>query len=316
MNSCSTPLQPAVSIIIPSYNCERHIRQTLRSVVDQTFQDWEVIVVDDGSEDKTIEIADSVDPRIRVVQQENAGVCSARNRGYAESCGRFLCFLDHDDYWYPEKLSRQLGWMERKPELGVVYTNFLCWYAVDGEFPPPESLRPASDEDVLDADFTGWVYHQFMRDSYALTSSALIRREALEHCGLFDVSLPYSEDWDLFLRLSRKVQFAQMAWPSTLYRQHPSQGSRLARRRDYRTELLLRAAGTWGLASPDGRRIDPGQFRRQIARYRMEFGQHHLAYGERGIGVRALFDAWRRDPMKLRYLGLALAGMGGWRPAP
>jgi hypothetical protein len=168
--------RPLVSVVIPSYNCERYIHQTLQSIVTQTVTDWEVIVVDDGSTDATVAIASNIDPRVRVVQQANAGVCVARNRGYAESSGRYLCFMDHDDYWFAEKLERQLGWMQRMPELGVVYSTCIRWHAVAGVFPPPESLRPASDEDTLDAEFTGWVYHQFMRDSCALTSSALIRR--------------------------------------------------------------------------------------------------------------------------------------------
>ena len=251
--SAGADARPLVSIVIPSYNCERYIRQTLQGIVAQTVSDWEVIVVDDGSTDATVAIASTIDPRVRVVQQANAGVCVARNRGYAESAGRYLCFMDHDDYWFAEKLERQLGWMQRMPELGVVYSTCIRWHAVDGVFPPPESLRPAPDEDTLDAEFTGWVYHQFMRDSCALTSSALIRREALEKCGLFDVDLAYSEDWDLFLRIARHYPFAQMHWPSTLYRQHLNQGSRVARPRDFRSDLLLRAEKDWGLVGPDGK---------------------------------------------------------------
>lgn len=308
------PPSPLVSIVIPTYNCEPYIRQTLQSIVDQTCTDWEVIIVDDGSHDATVRIASSIDPRIRVIEQANAGVCVARNRGYAEARGRFLCFMDHDDYWFAEKLDRQLGWMRRMPELGVVYSTCIRWHATDGVFPPPESLQTSCDDDVLDEPFTGWVYHQFMQDSCALTSSALIRREALERCGLFDAELPYSEDWDLFLRISREFPFAQMRWPSTLYRQHQRQGSRVARPRDYRSELLLRAQRTWGLVGPDGRVINAAEFRRQIARYRMEFGRQHLACGDRRLGVSSLLDAWRRHPTQLRYLGLAIAGAAGWKP--
>lgn len=304
-----------VSVVIPTYNCEPYILQTLASVIDQTFVDWEVIIVDDGSTDRTVALATGVDPRVRVLQQANAGVCAARNKGYAASTGRFLCFMDHDDFWFPEKLERQLAWMDRMPELGVVYSTCIRWHAVDGRFPEPSSLAPRDVPDVLDEAFTGWVYHQFMRDSCALTSSALIRREALERCGAFDESLAYSEDWDLFLRISRQFPFAQMRWPSTLYRQHQKQGSRVARARDFRSELLLKAADDWGLVGPDGRGVDPTEFQHLIAHYRMEFGRQHLAYGSRGTGVQALLDAWRRHPAKLRYLAQAVAGVAGWRPS-
>jgi len=305
---------PVVSIVIPSYNCARYIAETLGSVVHQTMPDWEVVVVDDGSSDETVRIASTFDPRVRVIEQRNAGVCVARNHGFEASRGRFLCFLDHDDYWFPEKLERQLGWMARRPELGVVYSNCINWYPVDGVFPAPQTLRPEDDADVLDEPFTGWVYHQFMLDSCALTSSAMIRREALQDCGLFDVDLPYSEDWDLFLRLSRRYQFAQMHWGSTLYRQHAKQGSRVARPVDYRTELLLRAERDWGLTGPDGTEVDPQQFAQLLARFRMEFGRQHLMAGNRRQGVAALLDAWSRNPVKLRYLGQAIAGIAGWTP--
>lgn len=307
--------RPRVSIVIPSYNCERYIRQTLQGIVAQTVTDWEVIVVDDGSTDATVAIASTIDSRVRVVQQANAGVCVARNRGYAEASGSYLCFMDHDDYWFAEKLERQLGWMQRMPELGVVYSTCIRWHAADGVFPPPESLRPASAEDILDAEFTGWVYHQFMRDSCALTSSALIRREALDKCGLFDVDLAYSEDWDLFLRIARHYPFAQMHWPSTLYRQHLNQGSRVARARDFRSDLLLRAEKDWGLVGPNGKAIDRGEFQQLIARYRMEYGRQHLSSGDRRMGVQALIDAWRRHPAQLSYLVMAVAGASGWTPA-
>jgi glycosyltransferase involved in cell wall biosynthesis len=305
---------PTVSIVIPTYNCERYIAETLGSVVHQTVQDWEVIVIDDGSTDATVQIASDFDPRVRVFQQRNAGVCVARNRGFEESRGRFLCFLDHDDYWFPEKLERQLAWMARRPELGVVYTRCIFWRPQDGMFASPDAMRPEDVGDVLDEPFSGWVYHQFMLDSCALTSSAMIRREALLACGLFDVDLPYSEDWDLFLRLSRHYQFAQMRWGSTLYRQHSLQGSRVARPVDYRTKLLLRAERNWGLTGPDGQTVDPEIFHRTLARYQTEFGWQHLAYGQRSMGVRSLLAAWRRDHRRWRALAMAAAGTLGWRP--
>lgn len=307
--------RPAVSVIIPSYNCEKYIAQTLQGVIEQTFTDWELIVVDDSSSDRTVALCTDVDPRIRVISQPNAGVCAARNRGYRESMGEFVCFLDHDDYWLPEKLSLQMAWMARRPEFGMVYSNCLYWRRVDGEFPMPSEVAPAAADDLLDASHTGWVYHQFMIDSCALTSSALIRREALEKVGLFDESLAYSEDWDLFLRLSRHYQFAQMNWTSTLYRQHDRQGSRVARPTDFRCDLLLKAQSEWGLAGPDGTAVDADRFRQLIARYRMEYGRLHLACGSRLTGIRALFDAWCRDPARLKYLGMLLAGAFGWRPS-
>ncbi|HEY1092631.1 MAG TPA: glycosyltransferase family A protein, partial [Burkholderiaceae bacterium] len=127
---------PRVSVVIPSYNAEGFIAETLRSVLAQSFTDFEIIVVDDGSSDRTPEIAEALG--VRVLRQANAGVCAARNRGLAEARGEFICFLDHDDYWYPDKLAAQIAEFERDPELGVVYTDIIPW-SVDatGTYPDP-----------------------------------------------------------------------------------------------------------------------------------------------------------------------------------
>src|SRR5690242_9974943 len=97
--------RPTVSVIIPSYNCELYIAETLESILDQTFKDTEIIVVDDGSTDKTQQIVTSYGMPVRLVTQTNAGVCAARNRGIQEAAGQYVCLMDHDDYWLPDKLA-------------------------------------------------------------------------------------------------------------------------------------------------------------------------------------------------------------------
>ncbi len=141
-----------------------------------------------------------------------------------------------------------------------------------------------------------------------------MRRATVVSAGGFDETLPYSEDWDLWLRLSRSSRFALLRWPAVLYRQHAVQGSRKARNVDYRVSLLGRNARLFGLASRDGRSVPLRQFRRQLSRFRFEFGYHHLLCGDRWIGVKALAGAWRLRPSKTRSLLLAVAGLLGWRP--
>src|SRR5688500_19764582 len=97
--------KPTVSIVIPTYNCEAYISETLYSVLGQTFTDLELIVVDDGSTDRTREIVASFGTSVRLLSQANSGVCAARNYGIREAAGRYLCLMDHDDYWYPDKLA-------------------------------------------------------------------------------------------------------------------------------------------------------------------------------------------------------------------
>lgn len=304
-----------VSVVIPTYNCERWIAQTLDSVLAQTHRPLEVIVVDDGSSDRTPEIVAGYGPPVQLLRQRNQGVCVARNSGFERSRGDFVCFLDHDDHWFPWKLQRQLEAFASYPETGVVFTSFALWLPEQGDFPPAQTLAPADDAPPRhDPEFSGWIYHQFLLDCWALTSTAMIRRAAFERSGGFDVALPYSEDWDLWLKLSRDYPFVKLDRVSTLYRQHPYQGNRVLRPVDYRTRLLEDAAGRWGLASADGRAVPRSVFRQRLARYHLQFALHHLQHRSRRVALRSLMRAWRLQPGWLRPPAVAAAALLGWRP--
>lgn len=304
-----------VSVVVPTFNGARYLAETLRAVLAQTQIGVELVVVDDGSSDNTLEVVRATAPTARVLSQGNAGVSAARNRGLAEARGRYVIFLDQDDIWHPEMLSLQARWLEDHPEHGAAVCRYCHWYpGTDGSYPAPATIWPPSPGLQADPDFTGWVYHQFLFDCWALTSGTLMRVGAVRARGGFDESLRYSEDWDLWLRLCRSTQFALLLWPPVLYRQHPVQGSRVPRAYDFRTELLLRNARLHGLVSADGRAMDPARFRELVAHYRFEFGYHHLQVGQRWVGVAALLRSWQMRPGQVRHLILALAGALGWRP--
>lgn len=304
-----------VSVIIPSYNCEKYIGQTLESVLKQTFQDLELIVVDDGSTDGTREVVASNFPQVKLFTQKNAGVCRARNRGIREASGEFLCIMDHDDYWFPHKLERQLAEFKINPSAGVVYSTFILWRAdADGTFPEPNNYKLDAYPDDTNPDFSGWVYHQFLLDCWMLTSTTMFRAEVFQRCGTFDESLPYSEDWDLWLRIAREYPFIQLRRPTTLYRQHAQQGNRVMRNVDYRTSLLSRAAKEWGLCSRDGRCLHRRQFRMQLGQYHAQFALSHLRQSNRRIAIKALSKAWLTDPLRIRYIAYILAALVGWHP--
>ena len=306
---------PTVSVIIPTYNCESYIAETLNSVLHQSFKDLEIIVVDDGSTDHTPQIAASYGPPVRLISQANSGVCKARNRGIREAAGRYLCLMDHDDYWVPSKLKLQLEVMDRYPETGLVYSTFIWWFSDrDGKFPLPESYQAESSPTGIDEEYSGWVYHLLLLDCWVLTSSALIRADVFAKCGLFDESLPYSEDWDLWLRVSREYAFIKLNEPLTLYRQHVSQGNLVTRDIDYRTELLTRAAAKWGLCSPDGRSITRQEFKQTISRYHKDFGIRHLLSGNLRIANRSFLKSWLTSPANLKSLAYIPAGLMGWKP--
>lgn len=306
---------PTISIIIPTYNCESYIAETIDSVLDQTFSDFELIVIDDGSTDRTRQIASSYGANVRLITQANAGVCKARNRGIREAAGRYLCLMDHDDYWFRDKLARQMDTMERHPEAGLVYSSFSWWFPdANGAFPPAEAYIENPCPEGIDEDFSGWIYHLLLLDCWVLTSSALIRAEVFKRCGTFDESLPYSEDWDLWLRIAREYPFIKLKKSLTLYRQHAYQGNLVTRDIDYRTDLLTRAVEKWGLCSPDGGCITKQEFRRTISRYHRDFGIRHLLSGNLRIANRSFIKSWLTSPVSLKSLAYIPAGLLGWRP--
>lgn len=317
-NESCTVSSERVSVVIPTWNCERYIAQTLDSVLAQSWKQLQVIVVDDGSSDRTPHIVAGYGDAVTLVTQRNQGVCVARNRGFEMSDGDFVCFLDHDDYWFAWKLERQVETFRRQPQVGVVFSGFALWLPGPDGHPAPDTLADdgdaAADPLASDPDYSGWIYHQFLIDCWALTSTAMIRRELFAASGGFDASLAYSEDWDLWLRLSRSAPFVKLRSVSTLYRQHPEQGNRRLREIDYRTRLLEEAHARWGLASPDGRKIEPQVFRRNLARYHMQFGLHHLEHGARAVALRSFARAWLLHPGRLRYGALIGATLAGWRP--
>ena len=307
---------PIVSIIIPTFNCELYIAETIASVLGQSFKDIELIVVDDGSTDATREIVASFGGPVRLVSQSNAGVCVARNRGIHEAAGKYICLMDHDDYWFAHKLARQVDLLERQPETGVVYSSFILWHrnAEDGQFPAPASFDLSAYPDNIDPEFSGWIYHQFLLDCWMLTSTAMFRTGIFTQCGAFDESLPYSEDWDLWLRISRSYPFVQLRRPTTLYRQHAHQGNRVNRPIDYRTRLLTQAVDKWGFCSRDGRCLPRDTFNRKLAAYHAEFALGHLRAGNKKQAVSAFWKSWMTYPQNLKILAYVPATFMGWKP--
>jgi len=304
-----------VSIIVPTYNTSRFIRTTIDSLLAQTHRNLEILVVDDQSTDDTPQIVASYGERVRLIPQANGGVCKARNRGAREARGAFVCFCDHDDYWYPEKVERQVAAFAADPDLGVVFSRFTLWNPrADGSYADPSELD--RDDGVLFFDLgqSGRIYHQLLLDNWVLTSSAMIRAQVLERCGLFDESLPYGEEWDLWLRISRHYRFARIDRPLVLYRQHSGQGSRVVRDVDYRTKILSEAVARWGLASPDGQAITRRQFNDNISRYHVAYGLNRLRANQVTRSWASFFRGWIAQPRNARPIAYVVMSCFGWRP--
>lgn len=215
----------AVSVIIPAYNAEIYIAETLNSVLAQSFTDLEVIVVDDGSTDRTAtivtEIADR-DGRVSLLIQQNAGVAAARNAGIQVARGEWLAFLDADDIWHPQKLEQQLQCFQQSDSsVGLVY----CWSAL---------LQETGDlaGGYIAFSFQGNVTSALTYLNFIGNASApLIRRSMLEDVGGFNYTYKAlqaqgCEDWDFYLKIAERYSFAVVPEFLVGYRQQPTAMSR------------------------------------------------------------------------------------------
>jgi len=201
---------PLISVIIPVYNGEKTIQETIESVLNQTFTDFELIIINDGSQDATLEIVErSQDSRLNVFSYPNAGQAASRNRGFSHASGEYISFIDADDLWTPDKLEAQLRALQDNPQAAVAYSWTKC-IDESGQFSRRGSHISA----------TGDVYGKLLLiDFIENGSNPLIRRQALIKVGSFDESLPAAEDWDMWLRLAACYEFVAVPSSQILYRQ-------------------------------------------------------------------------------------------------
>ena len=179
-----------VSVIIPTHNRRDFVREALASVMAQTYQNFEVLVVDDGSTDGTEEVVHEF-PRTHYLWQENRGVSAARNLGVALSTGELIAFLDSDDLWQPQKLAVQIEFFAAQPEARICQTEEL-WLRNDVRVNPHNKHRKPS----------GDIFARSLHLCLVSPSATMMRRELFESVGGFDENLPACEDYDLWLRIA------------------------------------------------------------------------------------------------------------------
>jgi cellulose synthase/poly-beta-1,6-N-acetylglucosamine synthase-like glycosyltransferase len=188
--------QPFVSVIVPAYNAAQHIRATLESILTQTFKNFEIIVINDGSPD-TGEFERVIEPfrdHIVYLKQENRGPSGARNAGIAQARGEYLALIDSDDEWYPEYLAAQVTLLREDPSLDLVYSDVLFYSDADPVGRPYMETCPS--EGLV-------TFESLLIEKCAIpTSNAVLRRQAALDAGLFDESLRRAEDYDLWLRMA------------------------------------------------------------------------------------------------------------------
>lgn len=202
-----------VSIIIPVYNASKFVAETIKSVVNQNFEDWELIVVDDGSTDSTSTVLEqfSNHTKIEIISVENSGVSQARNFGYDKSKGEYIAYLDSDDVWLENNLELKVRYLEENKDLGLVHSDVEI---VDEHSKRTGDILIGKEGDILE-DLLLW-----NGTCVPGPSSILVRRSAIEEVGGFNPELSTAADQEFFFRVSAKYKIGRVPKITSQYRIH------------------------------------------------------------------------------------------------
>jgi glycosyltransferase involved in cell wall biosynthesis len=221
---------PKISVIIPVFNGANYLREAIDSVLSQTYKNFEVIVVDDGSVDETWEIIQSYGPQLKGIHKANGGVASALNCGIQQATGKYIAWLSHDDLFLPNKLEHQMTFLQQFPQIKACYTDY---YVIDTEgniiaeietpwYPREQAIRML---------FVG---------GYVNGSTMVIERSCFDQVGLFSEKLRYTQDTEMWLRLSLQFEIGRVPEKLGKQRYHRAQGSRSIKIHRAESETMYR----------------------------------------------------------------------------
>ena len=289
---------PKVSVIIPTYNYGRYIEKAIDSVLAQTYRDFEIIVVDDGSTDNTREIIEArYKDKVRYFYQENRGAPVARNRGLREATGEFVVFLDSDDWLMPRAQLSRLEYLRKHSDCGRVYGP--CYYhdehgkdVTETFYLYPFAYRNRREGNILDHMLLGELIH---------TPTVMIRRGLLLDVGGFDISLPCLQDYELWLRVAARSPVGFIDECNVVVVTHEGSLSRFGTD-GYRTRLKIMQQAE--IMYPEVVRTLGYKWQRKFAKVIAERGRQLALEGDVLSGRRLLVEAIKKDPYYPRhYLG-------------
>jgi glycosyltransferase involved in cell wall biosynthesis len=229
-----------VSAVIPAYNTERYLRRAIESVLAQSCRPLECIVVDDGSTDGTGEIARSFGEQVRYIAQANAGASAARNAGLSTARGKYVAFLDADDYWLDTKIEHQLRVLQAHPELRLISTHWT-WLQSTTDPAATDFRGPSFDASAVQI-LPGW--ETMLRDPYLGTPTVVVDAEAARAVGGFDPTLRSAEDVDFFLRVCADRPYAILKQSLLGYQLRPGSLTRTESGHRYNLDVLTRFAAS------------------------------------------------------------------------
>jgi hypothetical protein len=304
----SSPKQPLVSVIIPAYNAAGHIKDALDSVLSQTFSNYEIIVINDGSPDspQLLEALRPYQDRIRYVEQRNQGPSGARNTGIRAARGEYLAFLDSDDCWWPTYLAKQIQLIDGPPARDLVYSNAQRVGPLAGHWPTCMDASPSHGP----VNFESLVREQCT----VLTSFTVARRQTVLDAGLFDPDFRRSEDFHLWLRMAHRG--ASMDYQRTVLGTHALSEEGLSGDNDALREAQIavyrKVLSTIDLSAEESSLINV-QVERCQALVQLDEGKHHLIsrrYREAGIAIAQANSFYRRFSLRMMLALLRIVPSG------
>jgi glycosyltransferase involved in cell wall biosynthesis len=315
-HSLPSPHPPLVSVIIPTYNCGRFIKDTLDSVFGQNYPSLEVIVVDDGSTDDTCAVIARYGTRVILIRQENSGAAVARNEGIRRARGEFVALLDGDDIWLPGKLWHQVNYLDQHPSVAMCCSR---WRVLSPDASGTYTIETGPAPEVVRADpeCSGWIYCELLLDCAVWTSTVLMRRQLIEQTGFFDPELRRGQDYDYWLRASRLTLIDRLDAPLALYRLQQGAQDRKFPNTNWELIVVRRAIERWGIAGPDRRTVSRSKLQTRLWRLNFSFGHAQYQQG-RYLQARAAFaSALRERPTHIKtflyFLASALGQVLGLR---
>lgn len=285
--------QELVSVVIPAYNAAGFIARAVDSVLAQTWQRREILVVNDGSTDATVQVLEAYGDAIRVIHQANGGLSSARNRGIKEAAGELIAFLDADDRWLPDKLARQVAILAANPEIGFCSTRTRV-EAPDGTA-SGEWLCPQLEGTLLRT--------LFLRNGSipGSGSGVMARRHLFDRVGRFDQTLRSLEDIDMWMRLAAVTGYACIDEPLTVIVKHPDS---MSRNLDIMREAALRVMRKNRPLLPP--RDRGGPWRAGYASVLADYAKWEYRQGRRGRAMWRLLEGLIRAPLRRGRLLISL----------
>ena len=294
--------RPLVSVIMPAYNAERYVLEAIRSVLDQSYEPIEVLLVDDGSSDGTVDLVRREAPSVRIIQQENGGAAAARNTGLRYTRGELIGFLDADDGWFPGKLAAQVDYLQRHPEVGLVFHHWLVWKPNEtGVYTKQQLPSPVPGE--IDPSCSGWIYPQLLLDCIVHTSTVMMRRQVFQDTGYFDQTLVNGEDYDYWLRVSRKYEIHKLTGVYSFYSEAAGSLTKTPKSENYGYRVVKGAMNQWGLSSPDGSTFIPENLaRKRLGELAFGYGYQHYRSGSLRLATQAFIISLRHYSLNVKAI--------------